>query len=225
MATATFGVVEQFDVKGGENITEYVERLNEYFIANDIIDGRKKAAIFLTVIGQDAYSLLKNLLSPAAPNTKDYRVLTETLVNHLQPKPICIAERYKFYGAKQEAGEPLNDYIARLRSMTLYCQFGGFLEEALRDRFVCGIQSAHIRRVLLTKKDLTLEKALKVGLSLEKAEIENTVMEDKQIKEEKMFQMSSQTPKRKCYRCNDESHLANRCRFKNTVGRCLSFPV
>ena len=93
---AIYGNVEEFQLNGSGDITEYIERVDEYFIANDVDEERKKTAIFLTLIGQDTYKLLKNLLAPDKANEKTYEELAEVLQGHLQPKPIFIAERYKF---------------------------------------------------------------------------------------------------------------------------------
>ena len=56
---ATFGLVEQFNLTGKEKISEYLERLEEYYVANDIDNERKKKAILLTAIGQEAYTWMK----------------------------------------------------------------------------------------------------------------------------------------------------------------------
>ena len=37
------------------------------------------------------------------------------------------------------------------------CDFGEFLEQALRDRFVCGLANTILQKCLLTEKKLTLE--------------------------------------------------------------------
>ena len=33
------------------------------------------------------------------------------------------------------------DFIADLRRLSISCDFGGFLEQALRDRFVCVVKN------------------------------------------------------------------------------------
>ena len=43
------------------------------------------------------------------------------------------------------------------------------LAEALRDWLVCGLLSENIQKVLLTKADLTLEKALETAQGMEAA--------------------------------------------------------
>ena len=74
----TYGRIEEF--KFENNFEEYVERLEEYFLANEIDDNDKKRSIFLTVCGEKTYSLLRNLCVPDKPNTKTFDELKEVLI-------------------------------------------------------------------------------------------------------------------------------------------------
>ena len=94
-----FGSVEAFDPKDGD-FSEYMERLEQYYAANDV-DDAKKIAILLTSIGKETYSLLRSLVAPAKPKDKSYEDVVEVLTNHFKPKPIIIAERFKFYERNQ----------------------------------------------------------------------------------------------------------------------------
>jgi len=86
-------------------------------VANDIAD-RKKVAVLLTVIGTKAYTqLLRNIMAPEKPVTKEYDVIVEALQAHLDPKPIIIAERFKFHRRNQRDGESVAQYIAELRKI------------------------------------------------------------------------------------------------------------
>ena len=66
-------VVEFFSDQEGWD--QYNERLKHYFSANGITDSGKQRAILLTVIGAKAYSLLRNLVSPAKPGDKTFAEL------------------------------------------------------------------------------------------------------------------------------------------------------
>ena len=93
------GNIDSFD-HNSDDICEYIERADQYFFTNDINDAKKKTAIFLTVIGSDIYSLLRNLLAPASQSTKTVDELSEILKVHLKPQLIVIEKRYKFYCRK-----------------------------------------------------------------------------------------------------------------------------
>lgn len=69
-------------------------------------------------------------------------------------KKLVIAERYKFYSAQQEPNEDIKSFAAKLKSLTKSCEFGTFLNEALRDRLVCEIRSETVKQRLLRKSQL-----------------------------------------------------------------------
>ena len=91
----------------------------QYFLANDIADGQKQVAVFLTVIGAETYSLLRNLMAPEKPSSKPITDLISILKKHLNPQPIVIAERFKCYERNQQPDE----YLDALRKLTEYCEF------------------------------------------------------------------------------------------------------
>ena len=95
---------------------------------------------------------------------------------HLSPTPITIAERYKFYERRQREGEKLSDYIAELRKLTEHCDFGDFLSDALREKFVCGLHRQSIRKRLLAERKLTLQGAIEIAQSLEEAETQSSLI-------------------------------------------------
>ena len=232
MATSLIGNIEHFDAKT-DDWNEYIERVEQFYIANDITDDTKKVALLLTIIGSETYGLLRNILFPDKPSTKTFEALTKTLKLHLNPKPIVIAERYKFYERNQKESESLSEYIANLRKLTEHCQFGPFLNDALRDKFVCGMRSQISRRKLLAEHNLTLDKAIDISSAIEEANKQAKIIYKDEVKvqenDEKVFQTSSYqkrdeiqrkyTPqqRRYCYRCNDPNHLANTCKFRNII--------
>ena len=107
---ALLGRIGSFDLKT-DNITEYIERVVQYFIANYVTDEKKQTAVFLTIIGNETYSLLRNLLAPESPAGKTVKTLSETLIDHLEPQSIIIAERYQFYCRDRSENEVITEYM------------------------------------------------------------------------------------------------------------------
>ena len=60
----------------------------------------------------------------------------------------------------QLPGESLADHIAELRRLVTHCEFGEYLDDALRDQLVCGLHAEGTQRRLLTIKNLTLQEAM-----------------------------------------------------------------
>jgi hypothetical protein len=52
---ATYGKISPFD-ETEETWTQYTERLEQYFLANEVPDAKKQRAIFLSVCGSKTYA-------------------------------------------------------------------------------------------------------------------------------------------------------------------------
>ncbi|CAN7982698.1 unnamed protein product [Ixodes hexagonus] len=160
--------LEPFTGEGGQDWDEYVERLEQYFIANSVSE-EKRRAVFLSGCGRPTYSLLRRLLAPTrpaeAPLTTSLRLLTE----HYSPRPSVIVQRYHFYCRTQKNGETVKEFVAGLRQMADRCGFGAELDNNLRDRLVHGINSDTMRRRLLEEPELTLDRAVKIVTGMEAA--------------------------------------------------------
>ena len=85
-------------------------------------------------------------------------------------KPSAIVQRFKFNTHSQQPGETIAMFLAELRQLTEYCEFGVTLDEILRDRLVCGVQDIRIQRRLLAEPKLTLQRAFDLALAIEAAE-------------------------------------------------------
>lgn len=140
MATTTCGTLQEFKPEC-ETITAYLKRLKAYFDANNV-PSAKRVAVLISIIGPKTYLAIRSLMAPDSPQSKS---LTKALKNHYNPKPIVIAERYHFDLRQQSSTENIREYIAELRRLMSSCEFGVFLDEALRYRFVCGLRSESTR--------------------------------------------------------------------------------
>ena len=54
-----FGTVSEWEMD--TDMTEWVERLEQWFVANDIENAERKRALFLSFIGKRGYHLLRGL--------------------------------------------------------------------------------------------------------------------------------------------------------------------
>ena len=137
---------------------------------NSIADGRK-VSVLLAIIGAKTYGILKSLMSPALPKEKSLDDLQEALKAHFDPKPLVIAERFRFYQRSQAEGESVEEFAANLRCLTIRCSFGDYLPQALRDKFICGVRNNAIQERLLTAEDtFMMDKALDMAQGMETAE-------------------------------------------------------
>ena len=212
-------------------------------LANAVQSAEKKRAVLLSCIGAKVYGVLRNVVSPEKPSEKSFDELTEALREHYSPKPLLIAERFKFHKRDQRVGERVTDYIIALKQLSNRCEFGDFLKSALRDRLVCGIIDTKAQRYLLTKKNLTFETACEYAIASESAERDSKQFQDggepSLVKVNKVSaargQSNSQSNGRgtsdkkkgtassgkdkpgssfSCWRCGSSSHTPESCGFK-----------
>lgn len=177
---ALIGSISEYK-EGKEDFESYLERLEQWMAANTVAD-EKKVSVFLSIIGADAYKLLKSLLLPDKPSTKSYAQLTKALSDHYKPKPLVIMERFRFQKRNQQESESVSDFIVALKQLSTNCDFGAHLDDALRDRFVSGLRSEAIQRKLLAETNVTFKSACDTALSMEMAS-RNTLEFSGKIKE------------------------------------------
>lgn len=231
------GQIGEFE-EGKEEFVNYVERVEQYFLANDVSTARQ-ISVFLTVIGPATYSLVKSLVSPQKPSDKTIIELTTALQNHYTPKPLTIAERFKFHKRDQQPNENIANYVVELKKLASTCVYGDFLNEALRDRFVCGLLETRMQRRLLAETDLTFSKAIKIASAMEMANKQAMEFQPQQstsfpdgsssrqvnkvysrpnsntkpMYTDRPIPNQGMTNNSPCYRCLDTSHTPDMCPF------------
>ena len=111
---ATFGSISEFNNNKDE--LQYTERLEHYFVANDTV--RRKTYFCLCAV--KTYSLIRNLTAPAKPGEE----IVDIVKQHCNPQPSEIVQRYLFHTHRRKANESVSEYVAKLRKLSEFCNFG-----------------------------------------------------------------------------------------------------
>ena len=225
---ATHGSIGEFNPEK-ESWTSYTERLEEYFLANDVESAEKQRAVLLSVCGAATYQKIRDLLAPVKPKTKSFSEIVEVVKNHHQPPPSFIVQRFNFNMTYQKEGESISDFIANLRRIAEHCNYGTNLEDMLRDRIVCGVRDKRIQQRLLTEPELKFKEAREIALATETAarsaqELQAGQTPNTPSGESLLFTQDNRTERRRqnterpgssvqCYRCGGNHHQSN-CRFR-----------
>lgn len=138
------------------------------------------------------------------------------LKKHFEPKPLTISERFTFNRRQQDARESVADYVAELRRLTVHCAFGTFLDDALRDRFVCGLKSEAAQKKLLSEPDLTFQRAVEIAQNMELATAKAKQLQshsgaaESQKSDQDICRVGLQSQpsvvSNSCYRCGKSNH-------------------
>ena len=194
----------------------YVERLEHYFIANDIITEAKRRSTLLTLAGPEVYLLACNLVAPDKSGDKSYDDLVALIKKHYSPKPSIIIQRYKFHTRVHNQGESIANFVADLRNIAKHCEFNDALDDMLRDRLVCSVNEPKIQKRLLAEPKLTLTSAFDLAQALETASKDLLDIQLSQaqplIGDVSTNQVQDKRQGTTCYCCGGQ-HISTGCRF------------
>ena len=177
MAAKYVGQIGTFD-PSKESVDQYSERLDMFFLANDIKEDKTdlRKALFLSEVGVEIYNVMTDLVSPAKPKDKSLQDLITAIKNHFNPVPLEMSETTKFWRRLQKPDESVAEYSRALRQMAVHCNFGNFLERALRDRFCTGLntRNSHVMKKFgnMKAEDVTFAKAIQIASTMEMVERE-----------------------------------------------------
>ena len=104
-AVGLHGAISAFN-PAQEEWDEYIERLQHYFTANDILAEDKRRAILLTAVGPSTYRLIRTLVAPAKVTEVSFDDIVAKAKAHFCPKPSPIVKRFEFNTRRQGEGWP-----------------------------------------------------------------------------------------------------------------------
>ncbi|XP_048578377.1 uncharacterized protein K02A2.6-like [Nematostella vectensis] len=171
MATAAlYGNLFAFD-ETEHNWTEFIEIYEHYFAANKITEDKFKVSILCANVGPKAYHIIKSLCLPEKPADKTFEFITKAVKHHFKPKLSEASASLYFNSRIRRSNESVMMYVAELRRLAVPCNFGGFLNRAMKDRFIAGINDAEIQQKILSTPDgdLTFDKAFQIAEAYESA--------------------------------------------------------
>ncbi|XP_070377069.1 uncharacterized protein [Dermacentor albipictus] len=225
--------------EGDDKWDAYQVRLEAFFEAHEIVDPKKRRALLVAALSTKTVDLLAGRCAPNKIQDLTYEAAVQKLAEYFAPKGNEIAESYQFFTRNQQADESTSDFIVELRKMANRCNFGQALERMLRDRLVCGLRDAGVRRNLLARHTLTLQEAEDVALAAEMAARNAQQMGDGPIREgvhavrtkqeRQKFSRRPQPDRMKnsnnevqtgCLCCGSDTHKTAKCRFRRV--ECFS---
>ena len=202
-----------------ESWSEYQERLEQHFLANDVDQAEKKRALLLSLCGRMTFKLARNLCAPAKLSDKTFEEICYLLKNHFEPQTSEIVRRFQFNNRVRRAGETVSQFLAGLKDLSEHCNYGAALNDMLRDRLVCGINDHHIQRRLLAESSLTLHSAIDIAMASESAANSCKVLGEAAAPPNSLMEVQHVSEDR-CRGCQSDRHPYNKCPFREK--RCFN---
>lgn len=153
-----------------------------------------------------------------------------SMKKYMDPQKNIIAERYKFNKRERNSEESVSDFIVEIKGLSQSCDFGDFLDSALRDKLVCGVNHNIVQSKLLSESRLTFEEACKIARGIETTSSDlQTLRGEAQVNKVGVFARTRLGPRPddnkrqnkvaryqnyQCYSCSGFGHTQKYC-FRN----------
>ena len=113
-----------------------------------------------------------------------------------------------------------NSLLSYVAKCAEHCDFQDKLDEAICDKFVCGLCNETMQKRLLAEKNLTLATAIEIAQGMEAASKQTTELQagsgQSQSHEIQLVSRTAATKsKKKCYCCGRAGHLPSVCHFSD----------
>ena len=178
-----------------------------------------KLDILVNYVSPDVYEYISE-----CNDFESAMVVLESMYN--VPKNEIFA-RHLLATRRQHVGETLDGYLNALKLLAKDCQFKAvtaqvYKQEMIRDAFINGIHSQHIRQRLLESNELTLDSVFTQARSLELAQkssdqYNTTSTLNATSIDDKPSDLNGITSKRTCFFCGGPRHNRQFCPAKDAV--------
>ena len=213
----------------------YIKRFEYYLTASGITKDDQKKAMLIHLAGEEVQDIYENLNDVG----ESYKNTVEALTNYFKPQKNSAYERHLFRKMKQEDTETIDNFIIRLKKMSVSCEFpDNSANDMIRDQVIEKCKSKDLRKRLLREKELTLDKIQTIARAAELSEMHGSKMEAKEVypsvetvnkienrRRPKQYHprtaprsafKSSQGVKT-CYRCGNKGHAGHECRKSRNI--------
>ncbi|KAJ1209885.1 hypothetical protein NDU88_005257 [Pleurodeles waltl] len=153
-----------------------IDMFDNYLLALDSEDfnSASKKAILLNGLGSEAQRLFKYMpvaTDNGAQIADENREARLGLNNGFAKETNVVLARYKFYTQPKRVGESIDEFVSRLRELSVKCHFGGMCEEIIRDQLMVQCKRRKIQERLWAVKNPSLKDAIKMAKVVEESEL------------------------------------------------------
>ena len=133
-------------------------------------DDEEKVSYILLWSAEKGLDIYNSWAFTKEEDRKKPDVIFERFANQLEPKTSHRIHRYTLQGIRQEQGEPVDDFISRLKKLAAKCQFrdNAEIEDRVLDQLIWGSRNPDVQKSLISRdKSLTLAAAIEIARSHE----------------------------------------------------------
>ena len=188
-------------------------------------DDEEKASYILLWSGEKGLDIYNSWTFRKEEDRKKPAIIFERFENQLEPKTSHRIHRYT-QGMRQGQGEPVDDFISRLKNLAAKCQFcdNAEVEDRALDQLIWGSRNPDIQKSLISRdKSLTLAAAIETARSHEATSkhMRTLAGSSESHQEDRSVDAIHKEQEREfCNNCGKQ-HLKNKCPAYGTLCRKL----
>ncbi|XP_049267207.1 uncharacterized protein LOC125756447 [Rhipicephalus sanguineus] len=148
--------------------TKWVERFQNFLVACNITSDTRKKALLLHYVGEEVYDLFQSLPASTLESTSEYEAAKAKLDAHFAPRINPTFAVYRFRQTKQNVGESLDAFYARLRQLARHCGFAD-ADLEIKSQIILATTSTRLRKYAMLHA-IELPEILKQGRLFEDVE-------------------------------------------------------
>ncbi len=145
---------------------KWIRSFETYSAAAGCTDKKQKRQLLLHSAGPEVQDIFETLVNTG----DDFDKANEKLTEYFTPLQNIPFNRHVFRQASQSDTETITQFVTRLRQLAVPCDFGGSIDDFIRDQVIDKCRSKSLRTKLLAEKTLTLAKVLEISSAVEASE-------------------------------------------------------
>ena len=132
---AAFRLDDENRHTAGTRWPAWCKELDTFLVASGVTDRNQKRAVLLYVAG----SSVREIYSTLEENENDdYDEIKKKLKDHFAPLKNTDYEAFTFSRMQQMDGEPLDEFVVRLRVAANRCEFGDSIDAEIKRQIIRG---------------------------------------------------------------------------------------
>ena len=174
--------VAPVDCKGnssalGPRWKKWLQSFQYFLVAKGVVNDAQKKALLFHTAGTEVQELYETLTDPGPTEEFEENTATDfektvlTLNAYFVTKLNEPYERHVFRSMAQQYRETVSQFIARLRKQAQNCNFVN-PDVDIRDQVIDKCRSSELRKKLMAKEHLTLQKVQEVARSMEAVDLQ-----------------------------------------------------
>ena len=147
----------------------FKQEMQFYLVASekDSKSNSIKVSFLLHCMGKEVIQVYNTFVFDPVTDNMVYNKVIEMMDDYFSPKKNITLMRYTFFTCRQEEFERFHQFVIKLKTLVRDCDLGTLQGELVKDMIVIGTCDSRLQEQLLSKSDLTLEMAIKVGQTAE----------------------------------------------------------